>query len=584
MFRPRLKTAIAALGVGLFSIFSLYGQARVSVQPRPKAVLLEEYTGKGCGNCPDGAAMAAQLKALRGERLQVVAIHAGHYAEPTGGADTFDLRTAYSDSLLAQAGEYGYPQGTVDRVDMPDYGRGIMAMGRGYWTKAIKARSFDTATVNLWIGASLAADSRTLSVTVEGYYYRSAESRVNRLNVALLQNHIPGPQNQGGDDYLHEHVLRDLLTGLWGDSLMETTAGARFEKTYTYTVPADYRDVPVDLRHLEIVAFVCEDTKTVLQVTACKPALSGVFDPVGAKLSLSAVANRSIARLFEAEVENTGSDTIRMLAYEAVVNDTAGAYELNVAIPPYEKRTVWFGVNPYEPLERNAAGIRLTHVNGMAIEGNRETLTFNGPVGCVSPLSVELKTDLCPDEVSWYVADAAGNRICEYGPYAGSEAVSVTETLALEEGLYMLCFADSWWDGWQERPKGSFKVKDADGLLLGQNYDIKGKGEQLALRVGAGLQANETERHLPVADLRLYPIPAVGTATLQGVALADGTWHWRLTDLQGRLLRQGNLAVRRGEAFAVELSLETLKNGLYLISIEDGVHQNILKFTKNSSL
>ncbi len=571
------KTAIAALGLGLFSICSLlYGQARVSVQPRPKAVLLEEYTGKGCGNCPAGAAMAAHLKALRGDGLQVVAIHAGHYAEP-GETAPFDLRTDYGDSLLAQAGEYGYPQGTVDRVYMPDYGGGIMAMGRGYWTKAVKARSFDTAAVNLWIGASLDAGSRMLSVTVEGYYYRSAESRVNRLNVALVQNHIPGPQNQGGDDYLHEHVLRDLLTGLWGDSLTETVAGGRFEKTYTYAVPADYRGVPVDLRHLEIVAFVCDDTKTVLNVTACKPALSGLSEPAGAVLRLAEVSNRSVTRVFEAEVANTGSDTIRTLGYEAVVNDAAAVYELNVAIPPYEKRTVLLGVGPYDPLDRNTVAVRLTRVNGTAVEGPVETVAFSGPVACVSPLSVELKTDLCPDEVYWYVADAQGNRLMEYGPYAGGEAVSVKEELALEDGLYMLCFADGWWDGWQERPKGSFKVKDAEGLLLGQNYDVQSKGERIALRVGPVKQANEAERTLPVAGLALYPNPAVDATTLTGQALEDGVWHWRLTDLQGRMLRQGCLTVRRGESFAVNVSLETLEKGLYLISVEDGGRKHGVK-------
>lgn len=555
----------------------------MSVQPRPKAVLLEEYTGWGCGNCPDGAARAARLKALRGEGLQVIAIHAGHYAEP-GEYNRFDLRTDYADDLLAQAGEYGYPQGTVDRVYMPEYGRDIMAMGRGYWPKAIKSRSFDTAVVNLWVGASLDADSRTLSVTVEGYYYRSAASAVNRLNVALLQNHIEGPQNQAPDGYRHEHVLRDLLTGLWGDSLKETTAGTLFEKTYTYTVPADYRDVAVDLRQLEIVAFVCDDTDTVLNVTACKPALRGISDPTAAVLTLNAVANRSVSRVFEAEVENTGSDTIRTLRYEVVVNDTARTYELAVSVPPYEKRAVWLAVDAYTPLDRNRVDFRLTHANGTALSQPSVSLTFSGPVDCVAPLTVELKTDLCPDEVYWYVADAAGDRIQTYGPYTGSEAVSVKETLDLEPGLYMLCMADAWWDGWQERSKGYYKVKDADGLLLGQNYDVRDQGERMALRVAPSKQANEAVRALPAADMRLYPNPAATVTTLTGRALEDGVWHWRLTDLQGRILRQGMRTVSRGETFAVEVPLETMNNGLYLLTVGNGKGETIFKINKNKSL
>ncbi len=537
MFKHLLKISITAWGLGLFSVFSLNGQARVSVQPRPKAVLLEEYTGWGCGNCPDGAARASWLKTLRGDNFQVIAIHAGYYAEP--GSRGLDLRTDYSDSLLLQAGEYGYPQGTIDRVLFD--GKAMMAMGRGDWTQAVKARSVDTATVNLWVGATVDVETRTLTVNVEGYYYRAAELSENRLNVALVQNHINGPQNSAPAGYRHEHVLRDLLTGQWGELLMATTAGSTFTRTYTYTIPADYRGVKVDLRNLEIIAFVCEDTKTVLQVTACHPAVLGMDEPAGAVLALSAVENRSVTQVFEAAVENTGNDTIRRLGYEAVVNDKAGQYETEVCIPPYEKRTVNLSVAAYEPLDRNRVEIRLTQVNGQATKSNAEAVEFSGPVDCVAPLSVDLCTDLRPDEVYWYVADAAGNRILEYGPYAGSEAVSAKETLDLEPGLYMLYMADKWWDGWQEKPKGYYKVKDATGLLLGQNYDVQNKGGSMALRGQSSMTAGVEMQALAVDGLSLYPNPAVETATIGGTAMETGVWTWRLSDMQGRVLLQGNL-------------------------------------------
>lgn len=580
MFKYLLKISIAALGLGLFSVFSLNGQARVSVQPRPKAVLLEEYTGWSCGNCPDGAAKASWLKALRGNNFQVIAIHAGYYADP--GSSGLDLRTDYADSLLLQAGEYGYPQGSVDRVLFD--GKNMMAMGRSDWTKAVKARSIDTATVNLWVDATVDVETRTLTVNVEGYYYRAAGLSENRLNVALVQNHINGPQNSAPAGYRHEHVLRDLLTGQWGELLTETVAGTTFSRTYTYAVPADYRGVKVDLRNLEIIAFVCEDTKNVLQVTACHPAVQGLDEPAGAVLTLGVVENRSVTQVFEAEVENTGNDTIRHLGYDAIVNDKAGQYEMEVCIPPYEKRAVDLSVAAYEPLDRNRVEIRLTYINGQTIKSNAETVEFGGPVDCVAPLSVDLQTDLLPGEVYWYVADAAGNRILEYGPYAGSEVVSVTETLDLEPGLYMLHMADKWWDGWQEKPKGYYKVKDATGVLLGQNYDVQNKGGVMALRVQSSLTAGVEIPTLPVAALQLYPNPAVETATLGGTALETGLWTWRLCDIQGRVRLQGSLSVRSGEAFSVVLPIAALNEGLYLMTIGNGSQISSVKFVKTPIL
>lgn len=577
MFRYLLKISITALGLGLFSVFSLNGQARVSVQPRPKCVLLEEYTGWACGNCPDGAARASWLKALCGDNFQVIAIHAGYYAEP--GSRGLDLRTDYADDLLLQAGEYGYPQGTIDRVLFD--GKDMMAMGRGDWTKAVKARSVDTATVNLWVGATVDVETRTLTVNVEGYYYRASGLPENRLNVALIQNHINGPQASAPAGYRHEHVLRDLLTGQWGEILTATTAGSTFARTYIYTIPADYRGVKVDLRNLEIMAFVCEDTKNVLQVTACHPAVQGLDEPAGAVLTLSAMENRSVTQVFEAAVENTGNDTIRRLGYEAVVNGKSGQYETEVCIPPYEKRTVNLTVAAYEPLDRNRVEIRLTQVNGQAAKSNAETVEFSGPVDCVAPLSVDLCTDLRPDEVYWYVADAAGNRILEYGPYAGSEAVSVKETLDLKPGLYMLYMADKWWDGWQERPKGYYKVKDATGLLLGQNYDVQNKGGSMALRVQSSMTGVAETQALPIDGLCLYPNPAVETATLSGTAKETGQWVWRLSDMQGHVLLRGSLSVRTGEVFSVVLPVAALNDGLYLMTIDNGRQINSMKFAKN---
>src|SRR5687768_4725486 len=47
-----------------------------------RKVLLEEYTGHRCGNCPPAAVTAQTLKSTYGERLVVMTVHAGFFAEP----------------------------------------------------------------------------------------------------------------------------------------------------------------------------------------------------------------------------------------------------------------------------------------------------------------------------------------------------------------------------------------------------------------------------------------------------------------------------------------------------------------------
>lgn len=53
-------------------------------------------------------------------------------------------------------------------------------------------------------------------------------------------------------------MLRELITGQWGEEISQTTAGTLYQQTFTYNIPNDYNDVEVVLEHLEDVAFLTE--------------------------------------------------------------------------------------------------------------------------------------------------------------------------------------------------------------------------------------------------------------------------------------------------------------------------------------
>lgn len=581
MKRYGLKTALLMVGLSLSLSLSLnlYGQTGVSTVPQPKAVLLEEQTGMGCGNCPDGAAMITSLQARLGHVLQVISYHVGYYAEPNPGQP--DFRTAYGDSLLEFWGEYGYPQGEVDRMYF-SFSPGIMAFGRGRWTEAIESRFADVATVNLYAAARLDAGTRVLTVNVEGYYVESSEAAENYLHVALIQNHVPGPQNQAPAGYLHEHMFRDFLTPLWGDTLSTTAKGSKFTKSYTYTVPADYRGVTADVRNLEIVVFVTKEREEVLNSTGCKPVLSGLNDPAAATLTLEKLPNRYCARDFEAAVENRYNDTIKHITYEVTLNGEKKNYEMDVAVPPYEKKTVTLRIDAYDPIAQNTVEFRITALNGASCNSNTVKATFNEPLSVVSPLIVELSTDAHPEECYWYVADQNGNVLLEYGPYAAGEPVSVVEGLKIDAGLYSLYFCDTKWDGWQARPRGSYKVKDIDGKLVAQNYDLRDKGDIVAVRVTRRrTDTTAIEKVEALQNVRLYPNPATEVVYLSGLAVETGLWTYTLTDMQGRVFGNGTMATTADQRFEQSISLQGIPQGLYLINLQNRQSAYVFKITKH---
>ena len=56
-----------------------------------KKILLEDYTGHKCGNCPRAAEKAEELKEIYGDQLIPIAIHAGFFASDFGGNFTTDF-------------------------------------------------------------------------------------------------------------------------------------------------------------------------------------------------------------------------------------------------------------------------------------------------------------------------------------------------------------------------------------------------------------------------------------------------------------------------------------------------------------
>lgn len=233
----------------------LISQNLVSTDTLPKNAVLEEFTGIHCGYCPDGHAIAAALLANNPGRVVVIAIHQGSFAVPNPGEP--DYRTPWGDALAQQASVTGYPNGTVNRhIFMGNK----TAMGRGDWTPSANQIMQENSPVNVGILSEYEESSRELTITVELYYTADSPESTNYINVALLQSHIFGPQSGGGsgNNYEHMHMLRDLITGQWGDEVTTTTQGTLVERTYTYTVPVNVNDVPVIVEDCDIAVFVTE--------------------------------------------------------------------------------------------------------------------------------------------------------------------------------------------------------------------------------------------------------------------------------------------------------------------------------------
>ena len=247
-----------------FALFTFIASAQtfVSTSPENKNVILEEFTGITCTFCPAGHLIGQDLHDASPNDVFLVNIHTGGYASPQGPGT--DFNTPFGSALAGQSGLCGYPAGTVNRRDFSANGwnqtssSGCVAttgMSRGDWSSAANLMLAESSPVNVGLQASIDMASNTLTVDVEVYYTGSQTISTNSLNIAIVQNNIEGPQTGGqsynpgsmlpNGNYNHNHMLRHMLTGQWGENITNITPGSLYSNTYTWTIPNQISGYPL---------------------------------------------------------------------------------------------------------------------------------------------------------------------------------------------------------------------------------------------------------------------------------------------------------------------------------------------------
>lgn len=281
---PAVAFVIAALLLGLSACDEISPTLNLSTQntgpssnaleDQPRGVLIEEYTGVRCVNCPAGAEAIAQLKDIHGVGVIPVGLHTGFFANPYPES-TIDFRTGDADAIEAFTGApSGYPSSVIDRKQFQ--GETGLQLPRNSWAGYVSQQLQEEPQVAIGLELNLNDAANELTVEVELLGRAGTGGREAFLSVLLLENKIINVQltPEGKDfEYSHEHVFREAITAPLGDQLGAIAAGANEQKSFTVPIRADYT---VD--NIEIVAFVHyadsdEGGKEILQAVSEKMAL-----------------------------------------------------------------------------------------------------------------------------------------------------------------------------------------------------------------------------------------------------------------------------------------------------------------------
>lgn len=261
-----LLLAGLAAGCDNISEDDRYIKVEKPVIDNPRNLLIMEFTGNNCLNCPTGAAIVEQIKEDEAPgRVISVGLHpyGSHFTEPTVSIHTptkkQDLRCQAATALFDYYQPSGFPSAVFNGL------KSSMSGSTGDWIQ--RASEALTAMSNISLSAYCAYDEEKRSLEVI-YSVKFLEDIAKKLNatVWLVENKIMGtqtmPDGKPNLNYQHNHVLRASLNGDWGEEL---GSGFKAEEVTSHGAKITLNEDWV-ADNCEVVIYVyIDDTKEVEQ-------------------------------------------------------------------------------------------------------------------------------------------------------------------------------------------------------------------------------------------------------------------------------------------------------------------------------
>lgn len=237
----------------------------VEVNKSEKVVLLEDYTGNTCVNCPLAAEIIENIHEIYGDNFIAVGLHpaSGPYQQPIkiSGVNCVDMRSNVADAYYKKYSVKAFPTAMIDRMA---FDGSKLLDNKDKWSGYVNERMQTSTPVNISMTSGYNPTSRELTIDTDIAFSEAVGEQLS-LQLWVIENNIISPQvtPKGMEkEYVHNHVLRDAINGYWGETLgMSFNQNQRLSKSYTYTLKADWND-----NNCQVVGFVYRNsTDEILQ-------------------------------------------------------------------------------------------------------------------------------------------------------------------------------------------------------------------------------------------------------------------------------------------------------------------------------
>ena len=220
-------------------------------------VLIEEFTGASCSNCPAAHTLLQSIEATG--NVNVVSLYITNFPQtdkPAGAVCDFRHESASTIGNNIYGGIYAMPLGGVDRMPLA----GTILLGKADWTSMVNSQKLISDSVNIRIGCSWSGGVATIVDTVTYLYPMST---VQNLSIMITEDGMVDKQETptGFDNaYIFTNVFRDMITTVpLGEQILPTMAtkekGRVSVRKFTWTPNATVSPA-INAANCSVVAFV----------------------------------------------------------------------------------------------------------------------------------------------------------------------------------------------------------------------------------------------------------------------------------------------------------------------------------------
>jgi len=239
---------------------------------QPHNVLVEEFTGQNCDNCPAAHALLDNIAAQPGNvgRINIVSMYffgGGNQTFPPKGAK-YDFRDSFATNISNNiyGGLSAIPTAGIDRTL---YQNSLALQGSSLWPDAITNQESIIDSVNLSVSSNYNNTSGLATIKVTVTYTQPVATSQN-ISVYIVEDSIIDFQTIPGlmvpvtdSSYLFLDIFRAMVsTPLTGDPILENMAvkpaGQVYWRKYTFNPATTLSGATkiINPAHCQVIAFV----------------------------------------------------------------------------------------------------------------------------------------------------------------------------------------------------------------------------------------------------------------------------------------------------------------------------------------